>query len=88
MAPLHFWRDIAIIVLAVEAILFGIIPLVAFYLGIRGLAWAERQVRHYGSLARRRWREAHARVARWADRIRHPFKLRNTFTQPEGEAHR
>lgn len=70
---LAFWRDVALVVLAVESLIFGLIPLVLFFFGIRGVRWLNRRGREYGPKAREQWHHVHRRVERVTDVARQPF---------------
>ncbi len=69
-----FWRDVAVVVLAVEGLLFGLIPLALFLFAIRGIRWLDRQTRDYATLARDEWLKIHQRVERTATIVRAPFE--------------
>lgn len=72
--PLEFWRDIAVVVLAVEIFILGLIPLVLMYVLIRGIGWLNAQAHTYGTRAREEWRRVHEQVVHYADLIREPFE--------------
>ncbi len=76
MGDIGFWRDVAILVLAVEAILAGLVPLVLFLLGIRGLRWLDARTRTVLRQARARWRPVHRRVQAVDAFLREPWRLR------------
>ena len=40
------WRDLAVVLLAIEAFLIGLVPAVALYFVIRGMQWVTKKVRH------------------------------------------
>lgn len=71
---LAFWRDVALVVLAVEALIFGLVPLALFFFAIRGLRWLDRRVRLYGPQARERWHLVHRRVKQTTDQVSAPFR--------------
>ncbi len=71
----HFWRDVAIVVLSVEVFLFAIVPLVIMYMLIRGLRWGEAQVHVYALRARDAWRKVHRRVEHGVHIVRSPLEL-------------
>ncbi len=82
---LSFWRDLALILLAVEATLAGLIPLVLLVLAIRTLRWTNGQVRRYGRWGRDRWRRVHENVVQVDRWVRHPLRFRSS---PTLSAHR
>ncbi len=71
---LTFWRDVAIVVLAVEVFLFAIIPLVLMFIAVRGIRWGETRVREYAARFRQEWRKVHRHVERWMKTVRTPFE--------------
>lgn len=71
---LAYWRDVALVVLSVEALIFGIIPLILFALAIRGVRWLDDKARTYGTQARDAWSDMDRRVTRAARAIRAPFE--------------
>ncbi len=76
VTDLTFWRDLALILLTVEAILVGLIPLIGLFLAIRVLRWTEGQVREYTRQARTGWRRVHKKVVRVDKTVRRSFHLR------------
>ncbi len=76
---LAFWRDVALVVLAVEALVFGLIPLVVFFFAIRGVRWLDRRGREYGPKAREQWHLVHRRVERTVEAVRRPFARVDDF---------
>ena len=71
---LDVWRDLAVILLALELFLAGLIPLVLFFFGIRGMRWLERQARTYGPITRERWHQVDQKVHRVMKVVRRPFE--------------
>ena len=71
---LAYWRDIALVVLAIEGLIFGLLPLILFVFAIRGVRWLDRQVRTYSAQARDGWRDVHKRVDKTARTIRSPLE--------------
>ena len=71
---LAFWRDVALVVLVVEGMIFGLVPLVLLFLAIRGVRWVEQRARRYGPEARERWHRVHRYVDRTMSTARAPFQ--------------
>lgn len=42
---LETWRDLAVVLLALEAFVFSLIPAALLYLAVRGMAWVLKQLR-------------------------------------------
>jgi hypothetical protein len=49
---LPFWRDVALVLLIIEAFIMGLLPLVILYFAIKGMNWLTSKARHYLPLAR------------------------------------
>jgi len=58
MDQLPFWRDLALVVLALETIVLVLVPTICFYYAIRGSRWALQNGRPYF------WK-----VQRWFSRV-------------------
>lgn len=71
---LSFWRDVAVVVLAVETFIAMLIPMVAFFFGIKGLRWLEKNTKVYGKQARHRWQRVHRQVAGVTRVVESPFR--------------
>jgi hypothetical protein len=61
------WRDLAVVLIAIEVFILCLVPGVILYFIVRGLSWLIAQVRHYGPLVRARF----AYVAELAERYSH-----------------
>ncbi|NPA92044.1 MAG: hypothetical protein GXO55_11475 [Chloroflexi bacterium] len=77
MGNLSFWRDVAVVVLAVEMFLIGLASLVLLFLMVRGLGWGRIQVYVYARRLRDMWRQLHKRVDRTTAKVRAPFEQIN-----------
>ncbi len=69
-----FWRDVALVILAVEATILGLVPLVALFFAVRGLRWLNTRTREYTARARDEWQKVHRHVERTATFVRTPFE--------------
>ncbi len=49
---LPFWRDVALVLLIIEAFIMGLAPLAILYFAIKGMNWLTAKARHYLPLAR------------------------------------
>jgi hypothetical protein len=49
---LPFWRDVALVLLIIEAFIMGLLPLVILYFAIKGMNWLTSKARYYLPLAR------------------------------------
>jgi hypothetical protein len=59
---LENWRDLAVVLLALEAFVLSLIPAALLYLAVRGMMWLLRQLRVLGSRVQGYFRKA-AQVA-------------------------
>ncbi len=71
---LEFWRDVAVVVLAIEVFVATLVPLVLFFFGIKGIRYLDRQTRVYGKEARHQWQRVHQRVAGFTRVVESPFR--------------
>ncbi len=78
---LSFWRDVAVVVLAVEMFVVTLVPLVLFFFGIKGVRYANRQARTYGQRARDGWQQIHRRVADVTRGVEAPFREMDNIWQ-------
>lgn len=72
---LAFWRDVALVVLVVEGFFLGLVPLVLFYLGTRGLRRLNHNLPHYSRSLKRGWQRVDRRVTGITATIRRPFEV-------------
>jgi hypothetical protein len=49
---LPFWRDVALVLLIIEAFILGLLPIAILYFAIKGMNWLTSKARHYLPLAR------------------------------------
>lgn len=59
------WRDLAIVLLALEAFVLSLVPAVILYFGVRGMIWLLRQVRGHAPTVQGYFRKA----AQLSDRV-------------------
>ena len=67
------WRDLSIILLAVEAFLIALVPAAVFFLTIKGVMWMNRKVSIAGPIVRGYFRRAEQSTKIASDRIAAPF---------------
>jgi len=70
---LESWRDLSIILLAVEAFVVGLAVVVLFLFMIKGAFWTHPKIRSAGPLVRDYFRKAERSVKTASDRIAAPF---------------
>jgi hypothetical protein len=70
---LENWRDLSIILLAVEAFVIVMVPAAVFFFTIKGVLWMNRKISIAGPIVRGYFRKAERSTKIASDRIAAPF---------------
>ncbi|PKO21743.1 MAG: hypothetical protein CVU38_12970 [Chloroflexi bacterium HGW-Chloroflexi-1] len=67
------WRDLSIVLLAIEAFIISLAPAVLFYLCVRGISWVLEQIRTYAPQVQGYFRQGAEIAENVSQKIAAPF---------------
>ncbi len=67
------WRDLSVILLAIEAFLMVLIPGIVLYLAIRGMSWATRKLRSTAPVVQNAFRKVASISEQASHRVASPI---------------